>query len=60
MPAALAADPHVDEVVLNRAPGDRLDWREGTDGRVLAIGGHAEQLRRIAARLATEVTIALE
>lgn len=59
---ALGADPHVDEVVLNRAPGQRIDWREGTDGRVLTIGGHADDhdhLRRIAARLASEVTIAV-
>jgi biotin carboxylase len=56
----LAADPHVDEVVLRRAPGQHFDWREGTDGSVVTIGGRAEnhgQLRSIAARLASEITI---
>lgn len=31
--------PHVDSVALNRAPGAAVDWREGTDGKVLTISG---------------------
>ena len=34
--------PGVDAVVINRRPGDRLDWREGWDGHILMVFGFAD------------------
>ena len=33
--------PGVEAVKLNRRPGDRLDWRDGTDGYVYSVLGSA-------------------
>ena len=46
----LRARPGVDEVVLRRGPGDRVDWREGNHGHVLSVFGTAERPRRAAMR----------
>ncbi|HLK45406.1 MAG TPA: ATP-grasp domain-containing protein, partial [Acidimicrobiales bacterium] len=40
--AEVRAAPGVDEVVLRRVPGDRVDWREGNHGHVLSVLGTAE------------------
>ena len=39
---------NVDTVTLNRSPGDAVDWREGTDGRVVTIRGWASDPRALA------------
>ncbi len=36
---ALEAHPGVDTIVLNRRPGDALDWREGNHGHVFSVLG---------------------
>ncbi|MGA9860405.1 MAG: hypothetical protein WBQ18_21250, partial [Solirubrobacteraceae bacterium] len=36
--------PFVDSVRLSRAPGDTVDWREGTDGHVMVVRGRAPDL----------------
>jgi biotin carboxylase len=50
----------VTDVRINRAPGDALDWREGTDGKIVTVQGavtdHAE-LRETVARIRAAVTI---
>jgi hypothetical protein len=35
----LEAHPGVDTIVLNRRPGDALDWREGNHGHVFSVLG---------------------
>jgi biotin carboxylase len=50
----------VDEVVLRRGPGDRVDWREGNHGHVLSVFGTVEdhdELRRVLGRVASTVDI---
>jgi len=40
----------VDEVILNRGPGERVDWREGNHGHVFSVFGTAadhDQLRHV-------------
>lgn len=36
---ALRAHPDIAEVVLHRGPGDAVDWREGSAGRVVSVSG---------------------
>jgi len=38
-----------DAVALNRSPGDELDWRAGSQGYVLQVGGVAPDLSALAA-----------
>ena len=40
----LADVPFVDSVRLSRAPGDAVDWRDGTDGKVLTVCGRVADL----------------
>jgi biotin carboxylase len=35
----LSEDPRVTEVILNRAPGQLVDWREGNHGHVFSVRG---------------------
>lgn len=35
----LCRDPRVTEGILNRGPGDRVDWREGNQGHVFSVRG---------------------
>jgi biotin carboxylase len=35
----LGADPDVNEVILNRCPGQTVDWREGNHGHVFSVRG---------------------
>ncbi|HEX4011958.1 MAG TPA: ATP-grasp domain-containing protein [Solirubrobacteraceae bacterium] len=59
----LQAAPFVDTVRLTHAPGDDVDWREGTDGQVVTIRGHVDDLDSLAEAIASidrTVTIAYE
>ncbi len=47
--ARLRELPGVGDVVLNRSVGDRVDWREGYQSRVVVVRGHAENLERLGA-----------
>ena len=44
----LADARFVDSVRLSRAPGDAVDWRAGTDGKVLTVCGRAADLDELA------------
>lgn len=57
---ALRGDPRVREIVLNRGPGQRVDWREGNHGHVFSVLGTAadhDELARLVAKVADEVVI---
>jgi predicted ATP-grasp superfamily ATP-dependent carboligase len=45
-------EPHVDSAVLIRHPGERVDWREGTDGCVVTVRGRVGDLDALAAAIA--------
>ena len=49
----LQAAPFVDTVRLRHAPGDDVDWREGTDGQVVTIRGHVDDLDSLAEAIAS-------
>lgn len=56
----LQAVPGVDEIVLNRGPGRRVDWREGNFGHVFSVLGTCadhDELRRIKGLVASLVRI---
>ncbi len=56
----LRADPCVDQVILNRGPGQSVDWRDGSWGHVFAVHGttrdHAE-LAALAARIRAQTRV---
>lgn len=59
----LQAAPFVDNVRLTHAPGDDVDWREGTDGQVVTIRGRVDDLDALAEAIASidrTVTIAYD
>ena len=50
----------VDEVVLRRGPGERVDWREGNHGHVLSVFGTVDdhdELRRVIRRVGSALRI---
>jgi biotin carboxylase len=50
----------VDEVVLRRGPGSRVDWREGNHGHVLSVFGRVadhHELRELIANVGTTLRI---
>jgi biotin carboxylase len=50
----------VDEVVLRRGPGERVDWREGNHGHVLSVFGTVDdhdELRRVIRLVASALCI---
>ncbi|MBO0767950.1 MAG: ATP-grasp domain-containing protein [Solirubrobacterales bacterium] len=56
----LAAEPGVEEVILNRAPGDSVDWREGNHGHVFSargVAGDHHELQSIARQIPELVAI---
>jgi biotin carboxylase len=44
----LAELPFVESVRLSRAPGDAVDWQDGTDGKVLTVCGRVGDLAELA------------
>ena len=56
----LRADPYVDQVILNRGPNQRVDWRDGSWGHVFAVHGttpdHA-QLAALARRIREQTRV---
>lgn len=51
----------VDSVRLSRAPGEEVDWRDGTDGKVLTVCGRVGDLSELAAAIdQIERTVAIE
>jgi biotin carboxylase len=58
--AELRKVPGVDEIVLNRGPGQRVDWREGNHGHVFSVFGTAtdhDRLRHVNDLIASLVRI---
>jgi biotin carboxylase len=56
----LRADPSVRRVILQRGPGQSVDWREGFWGHVFSVEGVVadhEQLRILARRIDSEIQI---
>jgi biotin carboxylase len=56
----LSADPAITEVILNRGPGQPVDWHEGNHGHVFSVRGAVadhDALVEMARRIETEVTI---
>jgi biotin carboxylase len=56
----LSADPGVHEIVLNRGPGQSVDWREGNHGHVFSVRGAVADHDALAAmhrRVLSEVRI---
>lgn len=56
----LCADPRVTEGILNRGPGQAVDWREGNHGHVFSVRGIAadhDELELIDRRVHAEVRI---
>jgi hypothetical protein len=56
----LSEDPDVTEVILNRGPGQALDWREGNHGHVYSVRGTVADhnaLEVMDTRVHTEVRI---
>ena len=47
----LAEAPFVDSVRLSRAPGDAVDWQDGTDGKVLTVCGRVRDLAELASAI---------
>ena len=57
----LAGASHVDSVRLSRAPGEEVDWRDGTDGKVLTVCGRVGDLAELAAAIdEIEQTVSIE
>ena len=59
----LCADPRVTEGILNRGPGQEVDWREGNHGHVFSVRGIAadhNELEELDERVHTEVLISGE
>lgn len=57
----LQAAPFVDTVRLTHAAGDDVDWREGTDGQVVIIRGHVDDLDSLAEAIASiDRTVTIE
>jgi biotin carboxylase len=57
----LASAPAVDSVRLSRAPGEEVDWREGTDGKVLTVCGKVGDFGELAAAIdLIERTVSIE
>jgi hypothetical protein len=51
----------VDSVRLSRAPGEDVDWRDGTDGKVLTVCGRVGDLSELAEAIdQIERTVAIE
>jgi hypothetical protein len=53
-------EPGVEQVILNRGPGQRVDWREGNWGHVFSVHGTTpdhEQLKALMRRIAAETRI---
>jgi len=56
----LRADPCVDRVILNRGPGQSVDWRDGSWGHVFAVHGTTrdhEQLAALARRIRSQTRV---
>jgi biotin carboxylase len=56
----LSRDPAVNEVILNRGPGQVVDWHEGNHGHVFSVRGAVDDhaaLIEMAQRIETEVSI---
>lgn len=43
----LGQAPFVDSVALSRAPGDTVDWRDGTGGQVITVRGRVPDLNSL-------------
>lgn len=59
----LSEDPRVTETVLNRGPGQPVDWREGNHGHVFSVRGTVadhDELEAIDERVHSEVRISGE
>lgn len=59
----LGIEPDVTEIVLNRGPGQAVDWREGNHGHVFSVRGSVadhDALEVMDGRVHTEVQIAGE
>jgi biotin carboxylase len=57
------ARANVMDVILDHGPGERIDWRDGSDSRVFTVHGTAadhDELRQIIADLQNEITIVSE
>ena len=56
----LREEEGVEQVILNRGPGQRVDWREGNWGHVFSVHGTVpdhERLRAFVRRVAAETRI---
>ena len=59
----LSQDPRVTEGILNRGPGQAVDWREGNHGHVFSVRGIVadhDELEAIDRRVHTDVRISGE
>lgn len=59
----LADDPRVTETILNRGPGQAVDWREGNHGHVFSVRGTVsdhDELEEMDRRVHSEVRISGE
>jgi biotin carboxylase len=56
----LSADPGVREIILNRGPGQSVDWREGNHGHVFSVRGAVadhDALAQMHRRVLSEVRV---
>ena len=56
----LRSDPRVDRVILNRGPGQTVDWRDGNWGHVFSVHGVVEnhdELKRLARQIRAETEV---
>jgi hypothetical protein len=57
----LGSAAFVDTVRLSRAPGEEVDWRDGTDGKVLTVCGRVSDLTELAEAIdQIERTVSIE
>lgn len=59
----LSSDPAVTEIILNRGPGQPVDWREGNHGHVFSVRGVVDDHDAVLAmkrRVAAEIQISGE
>jgi hypothetical protein len=57
----LAEETFVDSIQLKRAPGEPVDWREGTDGAVAVVRGRVRDLDELATAIAhIDSTVTIE